>query len=106
MPADVREVLGPWADADRVPLAGLARRANLTRKQRQEVLEAGLVTPLGRMGRGGGYAISQEDAVRLAAAALLVVGGTVALVTILKFLSEHGASIGAAGVSIPLAAVP
>jgi hypothetical protein len=102
----VREVLGPWADADRVPLADVARRAQVSRKIRQDALDEGLVTPLGRMGRGGAYAISHDDAMRFVAAALIAAAVGVGVIYVLRVLSESGASVGAAGVTIPLAAAP
>jgi hypothetical protein len=101
----VYEALGPWVQSDRVPLADLARALGVTRKQRQDVLDEGLVTPLGRAGRGGSYVIGHEDAVRFATAALIAVAAGVALVAILRVLSGTGASVTGAGVTIPLAAM-
>jgi hypothetical protein len=106
LPASVAEVLAPWADADRVPLPELARRAGIARKQRQEALDAGLVVPLGRAGKGGAYVISREDAERFASAALIAAAVGVALVVVLRILSGSGASVSATGVTIPLAMSP
>jgi hypothetical protein len=106
LPPPVREVMAPWVGYDRVPLADLARAAGVTRKQRADVLESGLVTPLGRAGRGGSYVISRDDAVRFVTAALIAAAVGVALVAILRVLSETGASVSGAGVTIPLAMSP
>jgi hypothetical protein len=81
------------------PLGQVAREAGITRRTYRAAIDEGLIEPVTtRVGRGGGQAVTVEDAaliIAVAAAALLL---GVAFVTLLRIVRASGATVRPGGV--------
>jgi hypothetical protein len=78
--------MGATRDDELVDFPSLARELGWTRRQREDVLEAGVVSPVVR-GQGRPTKLTQEDADKLLKAAALAALGVVGLVIALRLVA-------------------
>ena len=103
----VDELLAPWEGNDAVPLPDLAAELNergyaVTPEMRREAVRTGLITPVNKTGRGVPTLVSQDDARRFIAAALLGLTIGIGLILALRIFAGGYAQVGSSGVVIPI----
>lgn len=98
----VSDVLAPWQGQPLVPLPDLGAAVGLDRGRQVYAIEKGIIKPAPKKGPNGRYMVTWDEAVLIAAAAILAVAAGVALVTMIRSLRGAGAEIGAGGITIPV----
>jgi hypothetical protein len=99
------DVLAPWQGQPLVPLPDLGAAVGLDRARQSYAIEKGIIRPVPKRGPNGRYMVTWDEAVLIAAAAILAVTAGVALVTMIRSLRGAGAQIGSNGITIPIGAL-
>lgn len=95
--ATVGEAVTPWADSPVVPLGELSARVGIKTTLGHRVIQNGLIVPVSRNGRGSRVLITQDDALKFAAAALIAARKALPFLTVLALLVAVGATSGDGG---------